>query len=345
LPSPTWPKSSSRTGRPRKKTAQPTPSWNAEEAGNMNILASNMADISTPDAGILALLCYGVVFLGLVLLMVVIILMGKYTKLIPYCVKNQKHYIAEFMFGIRTDTEDIWGTEILKKEPSFHTDEELKRTADSFVGETDQVPPMYSALKKNGRPLYSYAREGIEIERKARRITVDSLTVSRIGENRFCMDAVVSEGTYIRSLIRDFADALGEEAAMTSLKRTAIEHIKVEDVLIDGKSTDDVGDLVIKDREMLSESGIVLVSATISKHDKVLLVGPEITTRGFIYVKDSAEIIKGMKDICAGVIERNITPTYVDYNKIKNEIREELSRYLFEETECKPMIIAVVQEV
>ncbi len=158
-----------------------------------------------------------------------IILMGKYTKLIPYCVKNQKHYIAEFMFGIRTDTEDIWGTEILKKEPSFHTDEELKRTADSFVGETDQVPPMYSALKKNGRPLYSYAREGIEIERKARRITVDSLTVSRIGENRFCMDAVVSEGTYIRSLIRDFADALGEEAAMTSLKRTAIEHIKVED--------------------------------------------------------------------------------------------------------------------
>ena len=123
------------------------------------------------------------------------------------------------------------------------------------------------------------------------------------------------------------------------------EHIKVEDVLIDGKSTDDVGDLVIRDREMLSESGIVLVSATISKQEKVLLVGPEITTRGFIYVKDSAEIIKGMKDICAGVIERNITPTYVDYNKIKNEIREELSKYLYEETECKPMIIAVVQEV
>ena len=125
----------------------------------------------------------------------------------------------------------------------------------------------------------------------------------------------------------------------------SFEHIKVEDVLIDGKSTDDVCDLVIKDREMLSESGIVLISATISKQEKVLLVGPEITTRGFIYVKDSAEIIKNMKDICAGVIERNITPTYVDYNKIKNEIREELSKYLYEETECKPMIIAVVQEV
>ena len=125
----------------------------------------------------------------------------------------------------------------------------------------------------------------------------------------------------------------------------SFEHINVLDVLIDGKSSDDVGELVIKDREMLSESGIVLVSATISKQDKVLLVGPEITTRGFIYVKDSAEIINGMKEICQGVIERNITPSYVDYNKIKVEIREELSKYLYEETECKPMIIAVVQEV
>ena len=96
---------------------------------------------------------------------------------------------------------------------------------------------------------------------------------------------------------------------------------------------------------MLSESGIVLISATVSKQDKVLLVGPEITTRGFIYVKDSTEIINGMKEISQRVIERNISPTYVDYNKIKTEIRDELSKYLYEETECKPMIIAVVQEV
>ena len=123
------------------------------------------------------------------------------------------------------------------------------------------------------------------------------------------------------------------------------EHINITDVLIDGKSSDDVGELVIKDREMLSESGIVLISATVSKQDKVLLVGPEITTRGFIYVKDSTEIINGMKEISQRVIERNISPTYVDYNKIKTEIRDELSKYLYEETECKPMIIAVVQEV
>ena len=121
--------------------------------------------------------------------------------------------------------------------------------------------------------------------------------------------------------------------------------IKVNDVLIDGNSNDDVGDLVIKDREMLSENGIVLISATVDKYDKVLLVGPEVTTRGFIYVKDSQDMIKEIKSICEDIINRNITPTHIDFNQIKVEIREELSKYLYQETECKPMIIAVVQEV
>ncbi len=123
------------------------------------------------------------------------------------------------------------------------------------------------------------------------------------------------------------------------------DKIKINNVFIDGKSSDDVGELVIKDRELLSENGIVLVSATISKKDKILLVGPEITTRGFIYIKDSKDMIIEIKKICEKIIERNINPTYVDYTKIKTEIREELGRFLYNETECKPMIIAVVQEV
>lgn len=129
------------------------------------------------------------------------------------------------------------------------------------------------------------------------------------------------------------------------LNKECFDHIKVNDILIDGNSTEDVGELVIKDREMLSENGIVLISATISKKDKVVLVGPEVTTRGFIYVKDSSEMIEEIKKISLNIIERNITDSYVEYNKIKNEIREELGKYLYHETECKPMIIAVVQEV
>ena len=124
-----------------------------------------------------------------------------------------------------------------------------------------------------------------------------------------------------------------------------IEKVKVSDVLIDGKSSDDVGELVIRDREMLSENGIVLISATIDKYDKVLLVGPEVTTRGFIYIKDSFDLIEEMKKISEKVISDNITPKYVDYNQIKVEIREELGRFLYQQTGSKPMIIAVIQEV
>ena len=123
------------------------------------------------------------------------------------------------------------------------------------------------------------------------------------------------------------------------------KNIKINDVLIDGKSNDDVGDLVIKDRQMLSENGIVLVSATISKKTREILVGPEVTTRGFIYIKDSKDMINEIKNISLEVITRNITDKYVEYTKIKTEIREELGKYLYNETECKPMIIAVIQEV
>ena len=129
------------------------------------------------------------------------------------------------------------------------------------------------------------------------------------------------------------------------LNLECFDKVKVNDILIDGNSTEDVGELVIKDREMLSENGIVLISATLSKSDKVLLVGPEVTTRGFIYVKDSTEMIAEIKRISQDVIEKNVTSNFVDFNQIKNDIREELGKYLYHETECKPMIIAVIQEV
>lgn len=123
------------------------------------------------------------------------------------------------------------------------------------------------------------------------------------------------------------------------------DKLELNDVLIDGNSNDDVGELVIKDREMLSENGIVLVSATLDKNTKKVLVGPEIVTRGFIYIKDSKEMIDNVKSISLDIIENNIDNNYVDYNNIKLEIRDKLSKYFYNETECKPMIIAVIQEV
>lgn len=156
----------------------------------------------------------------------------------------------------------------------------------------------------------------------------------------------------------NLANALGIPASNILLKQNGdvinitdgklednFEHLPVSDILIDGKSNDDVGELVIKDREMLSENGIVLISASISKKDRVIIVGPEVTTRGFIYVKDSKEMIDEIKRISTSVIERNITDKFTEYNKIKTEIRDELGNYLYQETECKPMIIAVIQEI
>ena len=123
------------------------------------------------------------------------------------------------------------------------------------------------------------------------------------------------------------------------------EHIEIDEVLIDGKSQNDVGELVLKDREMLAESGIVLVSATLDKKTKEILAGPEILTRGFIYVKDNMDILKESSVISERIIKNNINNGFVDYNNIKQEIRLNLGKYFYEETECKPMIITVIGEV
>ena len=117
------------------------------------------------------------------------------------------------------------------------------------------------------------------------------------------------------------------------------------DISIDGDSSDDIGEIVLRDREMLSQNGIVIISATLSKKGKKLLAGPEILTRGFVYVKDSTELIDNMKKMCEDIIRDNVHENYVDYSKIKNSIRDALSKYLSSQTGNKPMIISVLQEI
>ncbi len=158
-----------------------------------------------------------------------IVLMGKYTKFNPFCMKDGKAYTAHFRLGMKTDTQDIWGKETAVKEPAAHTQSELDEAAGRMTGDLLQTPPMYSALKVNGKKLYEYARQGIEIEREARPITVSSLSVVQTGDNDFEMKAVVSGGTYIRTLIEDYAALLGEYACMTSLVRTAIGTARLSD--------------------------------------------------------------------------------------------------------------------
>lgn len=121
--------------------------------------------------------------------------------------------------------------------------------------------------------------------------------------------------------------------------------VPVDDILIDGLSAGDVGDLVIKDRELLSDNGIVIITATLDRKTKEILAGPEVLTKGFVYVRDNIDLIKEVAKISEEVINKNVKGNYVDFNKVKSGIRDKVGKYLYEETECKPMVIIVIGEV
>ena len=124
------------------------------------------------------------------------------------------------------------------------------------------------------------------------------------------------------------------------------EHIKTGEILVDGKNADDIGDLVLKDRELLSKNGIIIVTATVDKKTKKILANPQILTRGFIYVKDHLDMVERMEEISKEVIEENIDPGQkLDFTKIKNKIREKLGDYTLDETGTIPMIITVIEEL
>ena len=125
----------------------------------------------------------------------------------------------------------------------------------------------------------------------------------------------------------------------------SVDHIKVDDVFIDGKDTTDIGDLVLKDREILSDNGIVIVTATIDKVTKRILANPIIVTKGFVFVKDNIDLIKEAEQISLKILKDNIKGYYADYNKVKYGIRDKLGKFFYNETECKPMIIVVMQEI
>lgn len=123
------------------------------------------------------------------------------------------------------------------------------------------------------------------------------------------------------------------------------EVIKTDEILIDGKQTGDIGDLVLKDRELLGENGIVLVTVTLDKKSKNILAGPEILTRGFIYVKENGDLINEALELSKKIIKEFTNPQYIDFNKVKIGIREKLGKLFYEQTNSKPMIIVVMQEI
>ena len=156
------------------------------------------------------------------------IMLGGATRFSQYLPVHDKAYRAEILFGTVTDTLDTTG-EVLETRQVNVTEDELKETVMSFLGEIKQLPPMYSAVSKDGVRLYKLARQGIEIEREPRDVTIHSLDiVSPLENNRFLLDVSCSAGTYIRSLAADIGEKLGCGAVISSLRRTKANSIGIE---------------------------------------------------------------------------------------------------------------------
>ncbi|MGO4106799.1 tRNA pseudouridine(55) synthase TruB [Paenibacillus sp. YAF4_2] len=150
--------------------------------------------------------------------------LGRSTRVVEYLQERPKAYEAVIQLGIATDTEDLTGTVLEEQSDIKVTQEQVLQVLQSFVGEIDQVPPMYSAVKVDGKRLYELAREGKTVERKSRKVTIhqiDLLSCDLESDRpRFSFSVICSKGTYIRTLCVDIGRALGVPAAMAELIRT-----------------------------------------------------------------------------------------------------------------------------
>ncbi len=148
------------------------------------------------------------------------ICIGRATKVSDMLMLSDKEYIAAVRLGTVTDTQDIFGTVLEKRPTDGFSNEKLAEAVTRFTGEIDQVPPMYSAIKIGGKKLCDLARQGVEVERKARRVNIYSIETSDVTNDGFTMKVACSKGTYIRTLCHDIGEYLGCGACMASLRRT-----------------------------------------------------------------------------------------------------------------------------
>lgn len=156
---------------------------------------------------------------------------GKGTKVSDMLTFSDKEYVAGVKLGVVTDTQDIWGTVTEEKEVKDFSRDRLMEAISHFTGEISQIPPMYSAIKINGQKMCDLAREGIEVERKARNVTIYDIQILEVGEDSFRIRVACSKGTYIRTLCHDIGQYLGCGACMTSLVRTKSSIFNIEEAI------------------------------------------------------------------------------------------------------------------
>ena len=159
------------------------------------------------------------------------ILVGKGTKLSKYLMEHDKTYIATVTLGEKKSTGDLEGETIETEEVKNITQNLIEQTLSTFLGKQKQLPPMYSAIKKDGKKLYEYAREGIEVERKPREIEIKDIKLLAYEKNTITFEVSCSKGTYIRTLCEDIAQRLGTVGYMSELKRIRVNQFTIEDAV------------------------------------------------------------------------------------------------------------------
>ena len=206
---------------------------------------------------------------------------GRATKLCGMITDWGKTYEAVMLLGTRTDTQDISGNILSQTEVNV-TKIQIMDVISSFTGEYDQIPPMYSALKHNGKKLYELARQGIEIERKPRRVNIKSILINDINledsDKTVTFTVECSKGTYIRTLCEDIGNRLGCGACMQSLKRTRVGSFSIDnsytlsqiEQMVQAGKTDEI---LTPIDEMFSDSRKIIIS---QEYDKLLYNGNKL---------------------------------------------------------------------
>lgn len=187
--------------------------------------------------------------------------LGKGTKVCDLLTDKDKVYRAQLLLGVMTDTQDTSGTVLCRKDVST-TEGQVREVIESFVGAYDQVPPMYSALKVNGRKLYELARAGMEVERQARPVTIHSIKILKVELPVVTMEVECSKGTYIRTLCHDIGETLGCGGCMQKLLRTRVGIFSLENSL----RLSEVEQLVKEDR---IETAVMQVDEVFEQYKKI----------------------------------------------------------------------------
>lgn len=198
------------------------------------------------------------------------IMLGGATRFLDYLPDSDKGYRATFILGKTTDTLDITG-EITGEYEVSCTSEDVANALEQFRGEIEQIPPMYSAVSVDGKRLYELARQGVEVERQARRIEIKRLELVEHNDNEYTIDVICSKGTYIRTLIDDLGRVLGCGATMTALTRTLAMGFTLENCVTiselqerkdSGKGFDDI---LIELEDMFTSYDKVVISPAQAK--------------------------------------------------------------------------------